>query len=125
MTYTGSTISFAIAVVFGVIAGSFVYSVISRTFRIETFSQRGDMINHMIGGALMGIGGVLSLGCTIGQGVTGISTLALGSIIATISIMLGCAITMRVQYHRLDERGVLSSLFGGIADIVIPWRKMA
>lgn len=125
MTFTGATIGFAIAVVFGVIAGSFVYSVISGTFRIETFSQRDDMINHMLGGALMGIGGVLSLGCTIGQGVTGISTLALGSIIATVCIMLGSAITMRVQYHRIDERGVISSLMGGVADIVIPWRKMA
>lgn len=124
MTYTGATISFAIAVVFGVIAGSFVYAVVSGTFRIETFSERGDMIGHLIGGALMGIGGVLSLGCTIGQGVTGMSTLAIGSIIATVCIMLGSAITMRVQYHRMDERGKFSSLMAGVADIVIPWRKL-
>jgi len=124
MTYTGATITFAIAVVFGVIVGSFVYAVASRTFRIETFGERGDMINHLSGGALMGIGGVLSLGCTLGQGVTGMSTLALGSIIATVCIVLGSAITMRVQYHRMDERGRFSSLFAGVADIVIPWRKL-
>ncbi|MBX2838721.1 MAG: YeeE/YedE family protein [Gammaproteobacteria bacterium] len=125
MTYTGATISFGIAAVFGVIVGSFVYSIISRTFRIETFSQRGDMVNHMVGGALMGIGGVLALGCTVGQGVTGLSTLALGSIVATMSIMIGSAITMRVAYHRMDERGVLASLFAGIADILMPWREWA
>ncbi|MEE9333535.1 MAG: YeeE/YedE family protein [Granulosicoccaceae bacterium] len=125
MTYTGASIGFAIAVVFGVIAGSFVYSVITRTFKIETFSLRSDMINQMTGGALMGIGGVLSLGCTIGQGVTGISTLAVGSIVATLCIMLGSAITMRVQYHRMDERGRVSSLMAGIADIIVPWREMA
>jgi len=125
MTYTGATISFAIAAVFGVIAGSFVYSVVTRTFRIETFTHRNDMINHLVGGALMGIGGVLSLGCTVGQGVTGISTLAVGSIIATVCIMLGSAITMRVQYHRMDERGVFSSLMAAIADILIPWRELA
>jgi len=125
MTYTGATISFAVAAVFGVIAGSFVYSLFSKTFRIETFSQRGDMINHLLGGALMGIGGVLSLGCTLGQGVSGISTLALGSFIATLCIILGSAITMRVQYHRMDERGAFSSLMGGIADIAMPWREWA
>jgi len=125
MTYTGATISFAVAAVFGVIAGSFVYSLISRTFRIETFSQRGDMINHLVGGALMGIGGVLSLGCTVGQGVSGISTLALGSFIATLCIMLASAITMRVQYHRMDDRGVFSAVLGGIADIAMPWREWA
>jgi len=123
MTYTGATISFAVAAVFGVIAGSFVYSVLSRTFRIETFSQRSDMINHLLGGSLMGIGGVLSLGCTVGQGVSGISTLAVGSMVATMCIMLGSAITMRVQYHRMDERGVFGSLMAGIADIMIPWRQ--
>lgn len=125
MTYTGATISFAIAVVFGVIAGSFVYALVSRTFRIETFNQRNDMINHLIGGALMGIGGVLSLGCTVGQGVTGLSTLAIGSIVATLSIMFGSAVTMRVQYHRMDERGRFRSLMAGIADIAIPWRSLA
>jgi len=82
------------------------------------------MINHLVGGVLMGIGGVLSLGCTIGQGVTGISTLALGSFVATACIMLGSAITMRVHYHRMDERGRFGSVMAGIADIVIPWRKL-
>ncbi len=123
MTYTGATITFAIATVFGVIAGSFVYAVATRTFRIETFNQRADMINHLVGGALMGIGGVLALGCTVGQGVTGISTLALGSFIATLSIMFGSAITMRVQYHRLDERGTFGSLAAATADFLVPWRQ--
>lgn len=124
MTYTGATINFAIAVVFGIIAGSFVYSVATRTFKIETFTHRNDMVNHLLGGALMGIGGVLSLGCTLGQGVTGISTLAIGSFIATACIMIASAITMRVQYHRMDERGLLSSVFISIADILLPWRKL-
>jgi len=123
MTYTGATISFAIAVVFGVITGSFAYAVVTRSFRVETFSQKGDMINHMVGGALMGVGGVLALGCTVGQGITGMSTLALGSVVATLSIMLGCAITLRVAYHRIDERGRFSSVVAGIADMLIPWRK--
>ncbi len=123
MTYTGATISFAIAVVFGLIAGSFVYALVTRTFRIETFSHKGDMINHLVGGVLMGVGGVLSLGCTVGQGVTGLSTLALGSVIATLSIMLGCAVTLRVAYHRMDEKGRIAALAAGVADFLFPWRE--
>jgi len=125
MTYTGATINFGIAVVFGVIAGSFLYSVLSRTFRIETFSDKQDMINHLLGGMFMGFGGVLSLGCTIGQGVTGVSTLALGSFIAAISIMLGSAITMRYQYLRMDDLGAIKALLVGTMDIILPWRKLA
>ena len=89
MTFTGSTIKFGIAAVLGVIAGSFLFGLLSGRFRIETFNARQDMVNHMIGGALMGFGGVLSLGCTIGQGVTGMSTLAAGSVIALLSIVAG------------------------------------
>lgn len=124
MTYTGATINFGIAVVLGVIVGSLLYAIFTRTFAIETFNHRSDMINHMWGGALMGFGGVLSLGCTIGQGVSGISTLALGSFIATFFIILGSAITMRVQYYRLDELSLGKALFVGVADIVLPWRKL-
>lgn len=49
----------------------------------------------------MGFGGVLALGCTIGQGVTGMSTLALGSLMALVSIIAGSVVTMKIQYSRL------------------------
>ena len=122
MTYTGSTINFGIAVVFGVIFGSFLYALFSRTFAIETFSDRSDMINHLTGGLLMGFGGVLALGCTVGQSISGISTLALGSFIAAFSIVVGSALTMRVQYHRMDDMGYFKALGTGLADVVMPWR---
>lgn len=122
MTYTGSSINFGIAVVLGVIAGSFIYALLSRTFAIETFTDRQDMINHLSGGVLMGFGGVLALGCTVGQGITGISTLALGSFIAAISIIIGSALTMRIQYHRMDEMGFFAALGTGVADLLMPWR---
>lgn len=124
MTYTGATINFGIAVVLGLIVGSFLYALISRTFAIETFNHRSDMIAHLWGGALMGFGGVLSLGCTVGQGVSGLSTLAVGSIVAVLSIVLGSAVTMRVQYLRLDDVPMMKALFVGFADIVLPWRKL-
>ena len=55
----------------------------------------------MIGGALMGIGGVLALGCTVGQAITGVSTLALGSFLAFGGIVLGSAMTMKIQYYKM------------------------
>jgi len=80
------------------------------------------MINHLSGGLLMGFGGVLALGCTVGQAITGISTLALGSFIAAISIVAGSALTMRVQYHRMDDMSFAGALGTGIADVLMPWR---
>jgi hypothetical protein len=117
MTYTGSTINFGIAAVFGVVAGSFLYAVLSGTFRIETFSSREDMVNHVIGGVLMGFGGVIALGCTIGQGVTGMSTLALGSVITLFTIIFGAALTMKMQGHMMDEQPFLRSLRLSLADM--------
>ena len=101
MTFTGSTIDFGIAAVGGVILGSFLYAVVSRKFRVETFTDRGDMLRHIAGGIAMGFGGVLALGCTIGQGVTGMSTLALGSLLSLISIIAGSVVTMKIQYRNL------------------------
>jgi len=117
MTYTGSTINFGIAAVFGVIAGSFLYAVLSGNFRIETFSSRQDMAKHMIGGVLMGFGGVIALGCTIGQGVTGMSTLALGSVITLCTIIFGSALSMRVEYYLMDEHGFWRALRLALADM--------
>ena len=57
------------------------------------------MASHLIGAILMGFGGITAMGCTIGQGVTGVSTLSLGSFIALASIITGSALTMKVQYY--------------------------
>ncbi len=89
MTYTGSTINFGIATTGGIVAGSFLMAKATGSFQIESFADRHDLVRHLSGATLMGAGGVLALGCTIGQGVTGMSTLALGSIIAWLSIFGG------------------------------------
>ena len=89
MTFTGSTINFGIATVGGIILGSFLTAISNGSFHIESFNDTCDMKRHMIGAAIMGIGGVMALGCTVGQGITGISTLAIGSLIVLISIILG------------------------------------
>ena len=89
MTFSGATINFGIAAIGGVIVGSFLTSVASKQFRIEAFTDSDDMLRHISGGTLMGIGGVLALGCTVGQGITGMSTLAVGSVLALLSIFAG------------------------------------
>ncbi|MDP6121439.1 MAG: YeeE/YedE family protein [Rhodospirillales bacterium] len=68
---------------------TFVAPVGEAILYLMTFTEASDMVRNMIGGAMMGVGGVLALGCTIGQGITGMSTLALGSVIAWLSIITG------------------------------------
>lgn len=101
-------ITFGVMAVAGVIFGSFVYALVSRKFRIEWFASFSDFTTHVIGGILMGVGGVLSMGCTIGQGVTGVSTLALGSFLTFGAIVFGSALTMKVQYYRMVYEGEAS-----------------
>ena len=117
MTYTGSTINFGIAAVAGVILGSFFYAVLTRKFHVETFIVRDDMVRHILGGILMGFGGVLALGCTVGQGITGMSTLALGSLMALAAIIFGSALTMKVEYYLLDNAGFFTALRHALADM--------
>jgi uncharacterized protein len=92
-------LTFGVALVAGVIAGSFLYTLIFRKVRIEWFVNLKDFAMHVIGAILMGIGGVLGMGCTIGQGITGMSTLALGSLVTIIAIIAGSAATMKYQFY--------------------------
>jgi hypothetical protein len=96
-----SIINFGVMALAGVIAGSFVYAVAARTFRVEWFASWKDFANHAIGGVLMGVGGVLSMGCTVGQAITGMSTVALGAFLTFIAIVAGAAATMKYQYWRM------------------------
>ena len=104
-TDKSKVITYGIASAAGVIAGSAAYALATRTFRWEGFRDAEDTATHMIGGLLMGFGGITALGCTIGQGITGFSTLALGSIMTFVSIVAGAAATMKLQYWRIGRQG--------------------
>lgn len=104
-TDSATIVTFGVASVFGVIVGSLVYGVTHRTFRWEAFNSAQDMFRHIVGAIMMGFGGVTALGCTIGQGVTGISTLAVSSFIVLAAIIAGAAITMKIQYMMLMREG--------------------
>jgi len=93
-------VTFGIAGVLGMAVGSAAVALATRRFRWEGFASIEDLVNHLAGGVLMGFGGVTALGCTIGQGLSGISTLAIGSFIALAAIIGGCVVALKYQYWR-------------------------
>lgn len=95
MLSTGLTLNFGIATVGGVFAGSLVTALITGRFHLEGYSSPRHMLRSAGGAALMGIGGVMAFGCSIGQGLTGMSTLAVGSFIAVAGILLGTTAGLR------------------------------
>ncbi|THF62880.1 YeeE/YedE family protein [Pseudothauera nasutitermitis] len=98
-------VTFGIASALGVIAGSALYAVLTRSFRVEGFRDPADLGRHLLGAVLMGFGGVTAVGCTIGQGISGLSTLAVGSILTSVAIVLGCALTMKAQLWLMMREG--------------------
>jgi uncharacterized membrane protein YedE/YeeE len=118
--FQSTMLTFGVMAFLGVIAGSLIWSFLTSSFRFEWFSSLGDFVTHMIGATLMGVGGVLALGCTVGQAITGISTLAAGSFITFFAIVLGCALTMKIQYYKMvyeEEASFVSALVASLADL--------
>ncbi len=128
--FNSAYLTFGVMALIGVMVGSFFWSLLSRSFRFEWFASGKDFFNHVIGAILMGFGGVLAMGCTIGQGITGFSTLAIGSFIALISIIFGCALTMKIQYYKLvyeEEATFIKALVTSLVDMkLLPsrWRSL-
>lgn len=115
-----SLLTFGVLACAGVMLGSLAWALISGTFKIEWFASLGDFFSHVVGASLMGFGGVLAMGCTIGQGITGVSTLAIGSILTLISIILGSALTMKIQFYRMmyeAEASFGKALVTGLVDL--------
>ena len=95
MLSTGSTLNFGIVTVFGVFAGSLATALLTGRFHLEGYTSPRHMLRSAGGAALMGIGGVMAFGCSVGQGLTGLSTLALASFVAVAGILLGTAAGLR------------------------------
>jgi len=112
-------LSLGVALVFGVISGSFLYTLIFRSIRLEWFVTWNDFFRHVIGGILMGIGGVLALGCTIGQGITGFSTMAIGSFVSIAGIVVASMMTMKYQYYSMvhEDSSVFDIFVTVLADM--------
>ena len=89
----------------GVVLGSAAYALAARQFRWEGFASLTDLRNQLVGAVLMGFGGVTALGCTIGQGISGVSTLAIGSFIALAGIIAGSVATLKYTLWREEQAG--------------------
>lgn len=96
-------LTFGVVTSMGVVVGAWLVAVATRTFRWEGFASTEDTANHLVGAVLMGVGGVTAMGCTIGQGLTGMSTLALGSMLALVGIVAGAVLALRYQVWRLEQ----------------------
>jgi len=97
-------VTFGIAGALGMMAGAGAMALLTRSFRWEGFASTEDLVNHIVGGMLMGFGGVTALGCTIGQGLTGVSTLAVGSFLALAAIVLGSVVAIKYQTWRVMQQ---------------------
>lgn len=102
MLASGMQVDFGIASVVGVLIGAFIEARQARRFRWEAPDDPGEMRRHILGAFLMGTGGITALGCTIGQGVTGVATLSVGSAIALAAITLGARLGL---YYLVERRG--------------------
>ncbi len=95
MLSTGMTLSFGIALVVGVLTGSLATALLTGRFKLEGYNSPNHMLRSISGAALMGIGGAMAFGCSVGQGLTGLSTLATPSFIAVAGILAGAAVGIR------------------------------
>lgn len=102
--------SFTAALMIGTLIGAFSAAMVLNRFRLETFSRADDMLRHLAGGALMGVGGAVAMGGTFGQGLAGLATLSTGSILAVIGIVGGA----RLGLLQL-ELGGPAALFGQLS----------
>jgi hypothetical protein len=96
-------ITIGIMSVVGVVTGSLLQALASRSFRWEGFGGTEDTANHLVGAVLMGVGGVVAMGCTVGQGLSGISTLSLTSFVALAAILAGAVGGLKYQMWRLER----------------------
>ena len=96
-------LTLGIVSVAGVVAGSGGMALASRSFRWEGFGSTEDLANHLLGAVLMGVGGVTAMGCTVGQGLSGLSTLSLTSFVAVAAILAGAVLALRYQSWRLER----------------------
>jgi hypothetical protein len=96
-------LTLGIVSVFGVVAGSAIYAIASRSFRWEGFRDAEDTASHLVGAVLMGVGGVAAMGCTVGQGLSGLSTLSATSFVAVAAIMAGAVAALKYQVWRLEQ----------------------
>jgi uncharacterized membrane protein YedE/YeeE len=95
MTSSGNSISFGTGSIFGVLIGAFIGSLFKGHFRWEACEDPRELKRQILGAALMGIGAVVSIGCSVGQGLSAFSVLAYSAPVTFLAIMIGTAIGLK------------------------------
>ena len=98
-----NTVSYGVMVCLGTLLGSAAVALARKEFRWESFQNPRDMGNHLVGGLFMGFGGVTAMGCSIGQGITGLSLQSAGACMAVGGIVLGTWLALRFQAWQLES----------------------
>ncbi len=93
----GRELSLGPAIVAGTFTGALAAALLSRSTRWEGFDSPKQITASALGGCLMGFGGVLAVGCSVGQGLSGFSTLAFASMPACTGIVVGALLTLKIQ----------------------------
>lgn len=102
-----TVLNFGIALVAGTLLGSLASALARRQFRLETFASAEDTLHHLMGAGLMGFGGVLAVGCTVGQGLSGVSLLSVGAPLALAGFVVGSYLAWRYLSWRLERAAVV------------------
>lgn len=106
MRFTAAPVpGFGVTCVAGTLLGAFIVARATKRFRVATFADVADTRRHLFGAALMGIGGIMASGCTMGQAVTGLSTLSLGSMLAFAGILAGGVLGVKMLERSLTADG--------------------
>ena len=98
-TDRSTVVTFGVTVCLGVLLGSIASAHTRGEWKLQGFSSARETALHLSGGVLMGFGGVTALGCTLGNGVTGLALLSVGALLATGGIVAGALLAMRLRLH--------------------------
>lgn len=97
------TLTLGVVSVIGVPVGAALSALQAGEFRLEGFRDPGDMLHHLAGAVLMGVGGVTAMGCSIGQGISGVSTLGLTSLVALAALIAGAVLGLKYLNWQLER----------------------
>jgi hypothetical protein len=105
--------TFGVTLALGVLAGSFAMARLRGDFRLESFRTPGELGAHVAGAALMGFGGITALGCSLGNGVTGVAMLSSGALLAVAGITTGAWLALKRKHAKAPERAMASARAAG------------
>lgn len=97
----GLKLTVGVTITLGVILGAGLMAWRRGEFRLEGFRDLADLQRHLVGGVMVGVGGVTAMGCSIGQGITGLSVLSLGAVLVVASIALGVWLGLKWEMRGL------------------------